>query len=140
MSKLTNVTMVLGLVLMTVAVVGVSTHSTREQEVSTLPAQSDEDMVFIPPMVSPATGKVIEIVEVPNETVYTDGPIAYVDYSVDKTFGDCVAVWYPDGRFTNCADTTEGWQTMFLREVPAGADYAKISHEWNDVFAPKNWR
>lgn len=138
--KATDAAMICGLVLVTVAALGVSTHDAREQGVSTLPAQSSEDMVFIPPMVSPATGKVIEIVEVSKETVYTGGPVAYVDYSVDKTFGECVAVWYPEGRPASCAGATAGWQTMFLREVPAGADYAKISREWNDVFDPKNWR
>jgi hypothetical protein len=126
--------------LLAVTVMVMVTNDSVDTVVSKPPVQAVANTVFVPPMVSPATGKTIEIVEVPNETVYTGGPVAYVDFSVDKTFGDCVAVWYPAGRFANCADATEGWQTVFPRSVPAGTDASDIMLSWNDKFAPDNWR
>jgi hypothetical protein len=93
----------------------------------------------VQPMVSPLTGKPIEIVGVIPQGIYRGGPVAYVDFSIDPQ-GECVVVWYPDGRFANCADAPEGWQTMFPYKVPGGTDYAMISREWDKVFAPDNLR
>ncbi len=122
-------------VLLAVVVVVMATKDSTETGMKPLPALAAEDLTFV----SPVTGKPIEIVVVEEQSVYTGGPVAYVDFSVDS-FGECVVVWYPDSRFANCADATEGWQTMFQFSVPAGTDYAKISREWDDVFAPSIWR
>lgn len=91
-------------------------------------------------MVSPMTGKPMEVIKVVEQTTYNGGPVAYVDFSVDKVFGDCVTVWYPEGRFSHCDDATEGWQTLFQRRVPVGTDYSVISREWDTRYAPGVWR
>ena len=92
--------------------------------------------IFVPPMVSPDLPRMIEVT---TKTVYEGGPIAYVDFSADPNFGDCVVIWYPEGHFGHCADASD-WQTMFIRMVPVGTDFWLISHEWDTTFAPNNWR
>lgn len=92
--------------------------------------------IFVPPMVSPDLPRMIEVTV---KERYEGGPIAYVDFNIDKTFGQCVVVWYPEGRFANCADATE-WPAIFIYKVAAGTDYPQISREWDTTFAPGNWR
>lgn len=94
------------------------------------------EKIFVPPMVSPDLPRMIEVT---TKTVYEGGPIAYVDFAADPNFGDCIVVWYPEGRFSHCDDAVD-WQNMFIRQVPVGTDYWLISHEWDTTFAPNNWR
>jgi hypothetical protein len=68
--------------------------------------------------------------------VYQDGhPVAFVD----RESGDCVTVWYPEGRFSDCRDIDGRWQSLFQKSVPAGTDYPVISREWDGTFSPDNW-
>ncbi len=100
-----------------------------------------EKVASVAQSTSTGTGKPIQIVEIVDQPVYKGGPVAYVDYSVDS-FGECVVVWYPDGRFSHCTEVPEGWQTAFQKAVPAGTSYSDISSPegWNTIYAPNNWR
>lgn len=93
------------------------------------------EKIFVPPI----SQEPIKMIEVTVKTVYEGGPIAYVDFAADPNFGDCVVVWYPEGRFADCRDATD-WQTMFIKQVPVGTDSWLIMHEWDNTFAPSNWR
>lgn len=81
----------------------------------------------------------MQLVEVPAHLTYEGGPVAFVDYSVDKTFGECVIVWSPEhgGNFSNCADAE--WQMLYPRRVPAGTGSWEVMTFWNDTYAPSNW-
>jgi hypothetical protein len=142
--KLADIIVLCIIVVMAAAAVGVSLHSARESGVSTLPAQIVEDTFGeakpdqVIPMRSPVGSNTIEVIEIMDKKVYDGGPIAFVDYSVDKTFGDCVAVKYPEGRFIDCRH--EKWQAMFLRAVPAGTQLPDIVVGWDSTYAPQNWR
>lgn len=81
-----------------------------------------------------------EIVYVEEKSEYDGGDVAFVDYSVDRRFGDCVVVWVESrSLFSHCDDIEAGWQTLYQRKVPDGTDYWAISTHWNETFAPYNW-
>lgn len=80
----------------------------------------------------------LEIVEVVEQTTYTGGSVAFVDYSVDSA-GRCVIVWHPSRSFSHC-DDVNGWQTLYHHQTPAGTNSFAVITRWSEEFAPDNWR
>lgn len=87
----------------------------------------------------PESTEELEVVMVYEQTEYTGGSVAYVDYNVDMA-GECILVWLHDKElFSHCDNVEAGWQTLYERRVPAGTTNHDIMIRWDEEFAPSNW-
>lgn len=122
------------------SVIGIAMTVNPEKSASTLPAS--EVQCYGNECDRPeADENGLELVYLTEQTEYRGGDVAYVDYSVDTIFGECVVVWIESRRnWSHCDDVEAGWQTLYLRSVPAGTSFTEISLDWNDTHAPDNWR
>ena len=103
-----------------------------------LPTRADlfqvgADEIFVRSAARPAGQRITP------EEVYTEGSVAYVDFSADE-FGECIIVYDAErGTYRNCADIEAGWQTLFPRPVPAGTTASDVMLHWKEEFRPDKW-
>lgn len=74
------------------------------------------------------------VIDEPDVRLPNAGAVAYV--SPDG----CQVVWEPQGasgKWAHCAVVQ--WGKAIQHTVPAGVDFAAISREWDEVYAPENW-